>query len=510
MGAGRGGRRADDRDGRGGCRLGEEPRADADADADDQREDAERGEDGSAHAGSGWSGVGRCRGVIGVPRRPGPRTAIRSAGHTPAAGRRAAEPRRSAAAVAAARSGRPAMGAAAACGRLAGTRRAAARGPRMSDETPARTKRSRAAADPEPRRRAADPEPSSPTPAPSPEPAAERRRGPAVGAGPRSARDAPRLEAPRRGGHEPATPAPGAPRRSPRRPSRRRRPDVAPARRARQHRRGDRGLRRGPHGRHRRAGRAGRLRPVGRRRRGARPSSVGVEFGSVGAALAGELRVTQGFAGSVIAREAIHRAGDRPDRDRAAGDDHAAVGRARADRREGRGRGPAAARLARARWPPALAFGLVSAPWRRCSASGADAGAGGRPTRSAGRRASGRPGLRDLRRREDARGGCCGAPLRGPLLVDGDHAPSGSPRGRSWPFSISIARLQYSVTQFMSWVTSTIAFASCTSSPTRCLDFSRNAASPVDRTSSSSRMSGSTDGRDREARAAPACPRSRS
>ena len=45
----------------------------------------------------------------------------------------------------------------------------------------------------------------------------------------------------------------------------------------------------------------------------------------------------------------------------------------------------------------------------------------------------------------------------------------------------------------MSWVTSTIAFASRTSSPTRCFDFSRNAASPVERTSSSSRMSGSTD-----------------
>ena len=53
--------------------------------------------------------------------------------------------------------------------------------------------------------------------------------------------------------------------------------------------------------------------------------------------------------------------------------------------------------------------------------------------------------------------------------------------------------MQYSITQFMSWVTSTIAFASWTSSPTRCLDFSRKAASPVERTSSSSRMSGSTD-----------------
>jgi hypothetical protein len=31
---------------------------------------------------------------------------------------------------------------------------------------------------------------------------------------------------------------------------------------------------------------------------------VGVEFGSVGAALAGELNVTQGFAGSTVAREA--------------------------------------------------------------------------------------------------------------------------------------------------------------------------------------------------------------
>ena len=57
---------------------------------------------------------------------------------------------------------------------------------------------------------------------------------------------------------------------------------------------------------------------------------------------------------------------------------------------------------------------------------------------------------------------------------------------------MSIARLQWSVTQFMSWVTRTIAFAALTSSATRCLDFSRNESSPVERTSSSSRMSGST------------------
>ncbi len=70
---------------------------------------------------------------------------------------------------------------------------------------------------------------------------------------------------------------------------------------------------------------------------------------------------------------------------------------------------------------------------------------------------------------------------------------AGSPSFTIPPFSISIARLQYSVTQFMSWVTSTIALASRTSSPTRCLDFSRNDASPVESTSSSSRMSGSTE-----------------
>ena len=45
----------------------------------------------------------------------------------------------------------------------------------------------------------------------------------------------------------------------------------------------------------------------------------------------------------------------------------------------------------------------------------------------------------------------------------------------------------------MSWVTSTIALASRTSSSTRAFDFSRNAASPVASTSSSSRMSGSTE-----------------
>ena len=43
-----------------------------------------------------------------------------------------------------------------------------------------------------------------------------------------------------------------------------------------------------------------------------------------------------------------------------------------------------------------------------------------------------------------------------------------------WPFSSSIARLQNSLTQFMSWVTSTIALAALTSSITRAFDFSRN------------------------------------
>ena len=60
------------------------------------------------------------------------------------------------------------------------------------------------------------------------------------------------------------------------------------------------------------------------------------------------------------------------------------------------------------------------------------------------------------------------------------------------PFSISIARLQYSRTQSMSWVTSTTALADRTSSMTRALDFARKLASPVARTSSSRRMSGST------------------
>ena len=39
-----------------------------------------------------------------------------------------------------------------------------------------------------------------------------------------------------------------------------------------------------------------------------------------------------------------------------------------------------------------------------------------------------------------------------------------------WPRSRSRARLQYSVTQFMSWVTSTM-LAALTSSSTRALDF---------------------------------------
>ena len=58
---------------------------------------------------------------------------------------------------------------------------------------------------------------------------------------------------------------------------------------------------------------------------------------------------------------------------------------------------------------------------------------------------------------------------------------------------MSTARLQYSVTQFMSWVTSTTALAADTISMTRVLDFARKLASPVASTSSSSRMSGSTE-----------------
>ena len=63
--------------------------------------------------------------------------------------------------------------------------------------------------------------------------------------------------------------------------------------------------------------------------------------------------------------------------------------------------------------------------------------------------------------------------------------------------------MQYSVTQFMSWVTRTTALAAATISMTRVFDFARKLASPVARTSSSSRMSGSTDGRDGEAEARP-------
>ena len=58
---------------------------------------------------------------------------------------------------------------------------------------------------------------------------------------------------------------------------------------------------------------------------------------------------------------------------------------------------------------------------------------------------------------------------------------------------MSTARLQYSVTQLMSWVTRTTALAARTISMTRALDLARKFASPVARTSSSSRMSGSTE-----------------
>ena len=56
-----------------------------------------------------------------------------------------------------------------------------------------------------------------------------------------------------------------------------------------------------------------------------------------------------------------------------------------------------------------------------------------------------------------------------------------------------IARLQNSVTQFMSWVTKTTALAAAASSRTRALLLARKTSSPVARTSSSSRMSGSTE-----------------
>ena len=61
------------------------------------------------------------------------------------------------------------------------------------------------------------------------------------------------------------------------------------------------------------------------------------------------------------------------------------------------------------------------------------------------------------------------------------------------PRSMRIARLQYSTTQLMSWVTRTTALAAPTISITRAFDFSRKVASPVARTSSRSRMSGSTE-----------------
>ena len=52
--------------------------------------------------------------------------------------------------------------------------------------------------------------------------------------------------------------------------------------------------------------------------------------------------------------------------------------------------------------------------------------------------------------------------------------------------------MQNSVTQAMSWVTRTMPLAAFVSSMIRCLLFARKTASPVDRTSSMIRTSGST------------------
>ena len=88
---------------------------------------------------------------------------------------------------------------------------------------------------------------------------------------------------------------------------------------------------------------------------------------------------------------------------------------------------------------------------------------------------------------------------------------AGSPSATIRPCSSRIARLQNSMTQFMSWVTKTTPLAAVgrarARGPWTC---ARNTWSPVARTSSSSRMSGSTDGRDARTRAARACPTSRS
>ena len=87
---------------------------------------------------------------------------------------------------------------------------------------------------------------------------------------------------------------------------------------------------------------------------------------------------------------------------------------------------------------------------------------------------------------------------------------AGSPSATTWPFSSSIARLQNSVTQFMSWVTSTIALAAWTSSRTRALRL-RPEDLVAGREDLVEQQDVGVDGRrDRRSRAAPACPTSRS
>ena len=212
----------------------------------------------------------------------------------------------------------------------------------------------------------------------------------------------------------------------------------------------------------------------------ARAERVGVEFGSVGAALAGELHVSQGFAGSVVAREATVGQGivrtliaQRVTVTRPTG-----VLVMIAARVEGEVRPVLDWRGALV---AGLAIGLVSAA-AKVLRERAVAGAGLAPLR--GHRLGGREHPGRLRGRP---------PLGGSLLVLPDHVGGASPRPRCGPSRSASRGCSTPGPSSCRGSRARSPWPPVTSSPTRCLDFSRNAASPVERTSSSSRMSGSTD-----------------
>ena len=199
----------------------------------------------------------------------------------------------------------------------------------------------------------------------------------------------------------------------------------------------------------------------------ARAQRVGVEMGSVGAAMAREIRVTQGYAGSVLAREAtieqgfvrtlvaqrVHitppKRGARDDRPQHVSGEV----RPLLDLRGALAFGAAFGLVAlEAGAPPNLSPEPGAAA---VGAGGCRSGAPEPPIRACARPWPAGPWPPRRRLPRPARLGAARSAPGG-----GQTTSAGEPSRMMLPFSISIARLQYSVTQFMSWVTRTIALAS--------------------------------------------------